>query len=93
MAVETTVNPYASNASSKDTGFEGAPRERAGRQIRFNPKGKYVALGNQMRHEQQLEELKQRIAEGARKAGLDSDMGIDRTIKVNKPFLAILCLT
>ncbi|KAF8877185.1 pre-mRNA processing factor 3-domain-containing protein [Infundibulicybe gibba] len=58
--------------------FEGAPRERSGRNFRFNPKGKYVALGNQMRQDNQLEALKQRIAESARKAGLDGDMGIEK---------------
>ena len=63
-------------------GFEGAPRERAGRKFHFNPKGKYVALGNQMRQDQQLEELKARIAESARKAGMDGDMGIEKAIKV-----------
>jgi len=78
--METSANPYAS--SSKDTGFEGAPKDRSGRNFRFNPKGKYVALGNQMRQEQQLEALKQRIAESARKAGLDGDMGIERNLKV-----------
>jgi len=75
----------AAGGSSKDdqgTGFDGAPRERHGRSFRFNPKGKYVALANQMRQEQQLEALKQRIAESARKAGLDSDMGIEKNIKV-----------
>jgi U4/U6 small nuclear ribonucleoprotein PRP3 len=82
------ANPYAAGAaasSSKDgggTGFEGAPRERHGRGFKFNQKGKYVALANQMRQEQQLEALKQRIAESARKAGLDSDMGIEKNIKV-----------
>lgn len=77
------ANPYASTAPPKDgTGFEGAPRDRHGRNFRFNPKGKYVALANQMRQEQQLEALKQRIAESARKAGLDSDMGIEKNIKV-----------
>jgi U4/U6 small nuclear ribonucleoprotein PRP3 len=35
-----------------------------------------------MRQDQQLEALKQRIAESARKAGLDSDMGIEKNIKV-----------
>ncbi|KAF9009478.1 pre-mRNA processing factor 3-domain-containing protein [Cyathus striatus] len=63
------------------TGFEGAPRERAGRRFNFNQKGKYVQLGNQMRQEIQLEDLKQRIAQSARKAGLDGDMGIEKTIK------------
>src|SRR6266576_1338651 len=66
----------------KDTGFEGAPRERSGRSFRFNPKGKYVALANQVRRENQLEDLKQRIAESARKAGFDGDMSIEKTLKV-----------
>jgi U4/U6 small nuclear ribonucleoprotein PRP3 len=79
---EVTANPYASAASSsKDTGFDGAPRERAGRSLRFNPKGKYVQLGNQMRQEQKLEELKQRIAESAKKAGLD-DLAAEKNVKV-----------
>lgn len=35
-----------------------------------------------MRQEIQLDALKQRIAESARKAGLDGDMGIEKNIKV-----------
>src|SRR6266508_5094391 len=65
-----SANPYSaasSSASKEGTGFEGAPRERAGKKFHFNPKGKYVAVANQMRQEQQLEALKQRIAESARK--------------------------
>ena len=55
--------------------FEGAPSERAGHKFHFNPKGKC--------HSRQCDEtLKQGIAESARKAGLDRDMGIERTIKV-----------
>ncbi|KAJ7637077.1 pre-mRNA processing factor 3-domain-containing protein [Roridomyces roridus] len=84
--VVESVNPYASSSNSKDTGlFEGAPKDRSGRNFRFNPKGKYVAMGNQMRQENQLEALKQRIAESARKAGLDGDMGIERGIKRPAP--------
>ncbi|GLB39198.1 putative PRP3-domain-containing protein [Lyophyllum shimeji] len=79
-----SLNPYAA-ASVKDTGFEGAPRERAGRTFKFNPKGKYVALANQARQESQLEALKQRIAESARKAGLDGEMGVEKTIKRAPP--------
>ncbi|KAF8639281.1 hypothetical protein AX16_010353 [Volvariella volvacea WC 439] len=81
------ANPYAAS-SSKDTGFEGAPRERSGRSFKFNPKGKYVALGNQMRQEVQLEALKQRIAESARKAGLDGEMGVEKGIKRPPPPVA-----
>lgn len=80
-----SINPYSvASKESLGSGFEGAPRERAGRKFHFNPKGKYVALGNAMRQEIQLEALKQRIAESARKAGLDGDMGIERTIKVRR---------
>lgn len=79
LVTPESSNPYA--AVVKDTGFDGAPKERTGRTFRFNPKGKYVALGNQMRQENQLEDLKQRIAESARKAGLDGEMGVEKAIK------------
>ena len=49
-----------------------------------------MALANQQRQEAQLEALKQRIAESARKAGLDGDMGIEKTIKVCLVPLVIL---
>jgi len=80
-----TANPYASGsvAAANDKGFEGAPKERSGRSFRFNQKGKYVQIGNQMRQQQQLEDLKQRIAESARKAGLDAEFEtLERNIKV-----------
>lgn len=80
-----TANPYTSGSatSSNDKGFEGAPRERAGRSFRFNQKGKYVQIANQMRQQQQLEQLKQRIAESARKAGLDGEFEtLEKNIKV-----------
>lgn len=86
VATPESSNPYA--AAAKDTGFDGAPRERSGRNFRFNPKGKYIALANQMRQENQLEALKQRIAESARKAGLDGEMGIEKNIKRAPPPIA-----
>ena len=36
-----------------------------------------------MSHDNQLEALKQRIAESARKAGMDGEMGVEKNIKVN----------
>lgn len=81
-----TANPYASGsaAAANDKGFEEAPKERAGRSFRFNQKGKYVQIGNQMRQQQQLEQLKQRIAESARKAGLDGEFEtLEKNIKVS----------
>lgn len=80
-----TANPYASGsaAAANDKGFEGVPKERSGRAFRFNQKGKYVQIGNQMRQQQQLDQLKQRIAESARKAGLDAEFEtLEKNIKV-----------
>ena len=85
VSAETKANPYASTSgySAKDAIFEGVPKERMGRTLRFNIKGKYIQLGNQMRQETQLEQLKQRIAESAEKAGLDSVFeGLEKNIKV-----------
>ena len=78
------ANPYASgSATPLEGGFEGTPKERHGRNFRFNPKGKYVQMGNQIRQEAQLEELKQRIAESAKKAGLDSEFEtLEKNIRV-----------
>lgn len=78
-------NPYAAAAASAsaETGFEGTPRERVGRSLKFNPKGKYVSIANQVRQDSQLEALKQRIAESARKAGLDSEFDtLEKNIRV-----------
>ncbi|SJL03727.1 related to U4/U6 small nuclear ribonucleoprotein hPrp3 [Armillaria ostoyae] len=80
VPIMESANPYA----SKET-IEGAPKDRMGRNFRFNPKGKYIAQADQMRKEAQLEALKQRIAESARKAGLDSDMGIEKSVKRAPP--------
>ena len=88
-------NPYAAAAASasSETGFEGAPRERVGRSLRFNPKGKYVSIANQLRQDTQLEALKQRIAESARKAGLDSEFDtLEKNIRVRWFFLFLSSL-
>ncbi|KAJ8473895.1 hypothetical protein ONZ51_g7576 [Trametes cubensis] len=84
---EPIANPYASAAvTPAESGFEGAPKERVGRQFRFNPKGKYVQIANQVRQEQQLEQLKQRIAESAKKAGLDSEFEtLEKNIRRDAP--------
>jgi U4/U6 small nuclear ribonucleoprotein PRP3 len=79
------ANPYTSGSATaaNDKGFEGAPKERSGRSFRFNQKGKYVQIANQMRQQQQMEQLKQRIAESARKAGLDGEFEtLEKNIKV-----------
>jgi len=89
IATEAKANPYASNSSVlRESGFDGAPKERTGRTFRFNPKGKYVHLANQMRQDSLLEALKQRIAEGAKKAGLDSEFEtLEKNIRVSFSYL------
>ncbi|KAG8963342.1 hypothetical protein FRC05_004779 [Tulasnella sp. 425] len=79
------ANPYtAAAAPTVDTAT--APKERERRQFRFNQKGKYVALGQQLRQEAQLEELKKRIADSAKKAGLDSEFEtLEKTIRLEAP--------
>lgn len=72
-APEAKANPYASQDAASGS-FEGAaPKGRTSRTFRFNQKGKYVTIANKVRQEAQLEALKQRIAESARKAGLDGE--------------------
>ncbi|KAG9019020.1 hypothetical protein FRB90_007192 [Tulasnella sp. 427] len=79
------ANPYTS-APVPTVDTSAAPKDRERRQFRFNQKGKYVALGQQMRQEAQLEELKKRIAETARKAGLDSEFEtLEKTIRREAP--------
>jgi U4/U6 small nuclear ribonucleoprotein PRP3 len=54
IPIEAKANPYSSAAaanSTKESGFDGAPKEKIGRSFRFNQKGKYIALGNQIRQE------------------------------------------
>ena len=96
-APEIKVNPYASSRDVESGSFEGAvPKERSSRQLRFNQKGKYVQIAAQMRHDAQLEALKQRIAESAKKAGLDSEFEtVERAIRVSNSsccFLYVLIL-
>jgi U4/U6 small nuclear ribonucleoprotein PRP3 len=86
VTAEALANPYTASGSASpapEGGFEGAPRERVGRSFRFNTKGKYVQIADQIRKEVQLEQLKQRIAESAKKAGLDTEFEtLEKNIKV-----------
>ncbi|KLO08914.1 PRP3-domain-containing protein [Schizopora paradoxa] len=86
---DTKANPYFAKDAASGS-FEGAaPKERASRRFRFNQKGKYVQIANQVRREEQLEQLKQRIAESARKAGMDGEFEqVEKAIKRNPPPVA-----
>jgi len=85
-AAEAKANPYFAKDAASGS-FEGAaPKERTSKSLRFNQKGKYVQIANQVRREEQLEQLKQRIAESARKTGMDGEFEqVEKSIKRNPP--------
>ncbi|KZW02729.1 PRP3-domain-containing protein, partial [Exidia glandulosa HHB12029] len=88
-----SANPYLTQptapvkSDNKDEiVFEGAPKERVGRTLRFNQKGKYIAIADEKRREAQLEELKARVVEQAKKTGLDGAFEtLEKTIRREPP--------
>ncbi|KAG8989264.1 hypothetical protein FRB93_003704 [Tulasnella sp. JGI-2019a] len=81
-----SANPYTSAASPALGANDIGPKDRATRSFRFIQKGKYMQLGQQMRQEAQLEDLKKRIADNSRKAGLDSEFeNLEKTIRREAP--------
>lgn len=78
------LNPYASAsaANSPAPDEERAPTRKS-KKLQFSRAGKYVEQGEQLRNEQKMEALRQRIAEASRKAGLDSEFDtLERSLKV-----------
>lgn len=64
----------------------GLSARRARPTLKFNQKGKYIQRAEEMRHEAKMEALRQRIAENARKAGLDSEFEVlERSVKRQPP--------
>lgn len=74
------ANPYLETPSHGPQGKAKEPR-----QLIFNQKGKYIAQANALRRQAALEEMKKRIAEQARKAGLDEDRDIEKAFVVEAP--------
>ena len=74
------ANPYLEAAHAPGTGHERQPR-----QLIFNQKGKYIAQANALRQQAKLEEMKKRIADQARKAGLVDDPASDKAFKLGEP--------
>ncbi|CAH7667096.1 pre-mRNA processing factor 3-domain-containing protein [Phakopsora pachyrhizi] len=74
-ALDNRNNPHFDKSLAGPIGDpSGVIRTRATRSLRFNPKGKFIRLAEQVRAEARLEELKRRIAESSRKAGLDGEI-------------------
>ncbi|KAJ5291933.1 hypothetical protein N7478_001184 [Penicillium angulare] len=60
-------------------------KPRNSRQLVFNQKGKYVQQAAALRRQAQLEDMKKRIAERARQAGIDEDMEVEKSYLVPAP--------
>ncbi|KAF9523290.1 pre-mRNA processing factor 3-domain-containing protein [Crepidotus variabilis] len=73
--------PGGGGSSSAEPTFTTAPSTRSGRKFHFNPKGKYVALADKMRQEQQLEALKKRIEESARRLAATGEGGLGAVVE------------
>ncbi|KAF8423225.1 U4/U6 small nuclear ribonucleoprotein [Tirmania nivea] len=72
-------NPYYD--PSLATGVRG----RASKALVFNQKGKYIEQANALRRQAALEAMKKRIAETARKVGIDEDMETDKAFLREAP--------
>ncbi|RPB04173.1 PRP3-domain-containing protein [Choiromyces venosus 120613-1] len=78
---DPTKNPYFDpNLASKVV----APR-RISKALAFNQKGKYIEQANALRRQAALEAMKKRIAEAARKVGIDEDMHADKAFSREPP--------
>ncbi|KAH9468896.1 hypothetical protein MJO29_005304 [Puccinia striiformis f. sp. tritici] len=87
VVLDNRANPHFDKTLAGPIGDpSGLVRTRATRSLRFNPKGKYIRLAEQVRAEVRLEELKKRIAESSRKAGLDGEIeAVEKQVRRPEP--------
>ena len=81
-AEETRKNPYFDPSLGPQT---ATGRNRITRQLVFNQKGKYIQQANALRRQAALEDMRRRIAESARKAGIDEDLETEKAFLVPAP--------
>jgi U4/U6 small nuclear ribonucleoprotein PRP3 len=89
-------NPHLSNSSvdpemgpdvqAAQSEMDGLAARRRKATLHFNAKGKYIQRAEELRKEAKMEELRQRIVEQSRKAGLDSEFEVlERNIRRQAP--------
>lgn len=81
-AEETRSNPFFDPALGAKT---ATLRSRNSRQLVFNQKGKYIQQATALRRQAALEQMKKRIAESSRKAGIDEDLDTEKAFLVPAP--------
>jgi U4/U6 small nuclear ribonucleoprotein PRP3 len=79
---EFKSNPYYdARLSTKNTATKG----RHSRQLIFNQKGKYIQQALALKRQAHLEAMKKRIAEQARKAGIEEEFDAEKAFVVSPP--------
>lgn len=81
-AEETRSNPYFDASLGAKT---ATLKSRNSRQLVFNQKGKYIQQATALRRQAALEQMKKRIAESSRKAGIDEDLDTEKAYLVQAP--------
>ena len=81
-AEETRSNPYFDASLGAQT---ATLKNRHSRQLVFNSKGKYIQQANALRRQAALEQMKKRIAESSRRAGIDEDLDTEKAFLIQAP--------
>ncbi len=81
-AEETRSNPYFDASLGAQT---ATLKSRNSRQLVFNQKGKYIQQATALRRQAALEQMKKRIAESSRRAGIDEDLDTEKAFLVQAP--------
>lgn len=78
-------NPYFD--ASLQTKASLAPKTRSSRKLKFVEHGRFIEQANKMRAEEQLERLKQQIAETAVKTGLEQEINLAVDSAIREGFI------
>ncbi|RMZ76417.1 hypothetical protein DV737_g4793, partial [Chaetothyriales sp. CBS 132003] len=78
---EIKANPYF----DPNIGRGAVGKVRHSRQLIFNQQGKYIQQAANLRRLAQLEEMKRKIAEHTRAAGMDEELDLERAFLVPQP--------
>jgi U4/U6 small nuclear ribonucleoprotein PRP3 len=81
-AEETRNNPYFDPSLGAQT---ATLKTRHSRHLEFNQKGKYIQQANALRRQAALEQMKKKIAESSRRAGIDEDLDAEKSFTVQAP--------
>ena len=79
---ETRNNPYFDPSLGSQT---VTARGRTSKQLLFNQKGKYIQQAAALRRQAALEEMKRRIAESSKRAGVTEDLDTEKAFVVPAP--------